>query len=293
MEGARLSLSGSAALEGVWKLIARPFFNPKSGRFAGYRGFAQRSIPDKQPVVGKLELLGHEMQPDSVRQLVHELRTPLNAIRGFAEMIEGEFLGQVARVHREQATQIVVESDRLLHVFEDLDIASQLAGGRYVAGPDQSSDLIRLVKDAAVAQTRLTTSRGAALQVVLPDMEVKVEQDQATIRRLLDRMLTVVIACASTNEKIRLSVVPTRDYVKIVATKPSRLRNASLRTLFDSVSVGGEPSLPDLPLGVGFVFRLIDQLSRQCGAALEISGSEIVLNLARESISARESREPR
>lgn len=208
-------------------------------------------------------------------------------------MIEGEFLGPVTRAHRAQATQIVVESDRLLHVFEDLDIASQLAGGRYATGPDQASDLIRLVKDAAVAQTRLTTSRGAALQVVLPDMSITLDQDQVTIRRLLDRLLTVVIACASTDEKIRLSVVPTRDCFKIVATKPMRLQGVSLRTLFDSVSVGDEPNLPDLPLGVGFVFRLIDQLARQSGATLLINDSEIVLNVARESISARESREPR
>ena len=45
--------------------------------------------------------------PDSLRELVHEIKTPLNAIIGFAEIIDGQYLGPADRRYRERAGEIV------------------------------------------------------------------------------------------------------------------------------------------------------------------------------------------
>jgi signal transduction histidine kinase len=50
-----------------------------------------------QPSAAAQGLFGSDLQADALRQLIHELRTPLNAIVGFAEMIDGQFLGPAGR----------------------------------------------------------------------------------------------------------------------------------------------------------------------------------------------------
>ena len=44
---------------------------------------------------------------DALREMVHEIKTPLNAIIGFAEIIDGQYLGPAHRRYRERAASIV------------------------------------------------------------------------------------------------------------------------------------------------------------------------------------------
>ena len=64
--------------------------------------------------------------PDSLRELVHEIKTPLNAIIGFAEIIEGQFLGPADRRYRERAAEIVAQARLLLGAIDDLDFAAKI-----------------------------------------------------------------------------------------------------------------------------------------------------------------------
>ena len=58
--------------------------------FRGYRGIALREHAGGAVAEDATEVLA---DPDSLRELVHEIKTPLNAIIGFAEIIEGQYLG--------------------------------------------------------------------------------------------------------------------------------------------------------------------------------------------------------
>jgi signal transduction histidine kinase len=62
--------------------------------------------------------------PDSLRELVHEIKTPLNAIMGFAEIIEGQYLGPADRGYRERAAEIWRQARLLLTAIDDLDFAA-------------------------------------------------------------------------------------------------------------------------------------------------------------------------
>ena len=64
--------------------------------------------------------------PDSLRELVHEIKTPLNAIIGFAEIIEGQYLGPADRGYRERAAEIVRQARLLLAAIDDLDFAAKV-----------------------------------------------------------------------------------------------------------------------------------------------------------------------
>src|SRR3546814_5026107 len=95
-----------------------PFFDPRGGRFCGFRGTARRVQEDAavaaeelaSPTPAAPTILAERRQeqkeppsPDAIRQMTHELRTPLNAIVGFAEMIDRQMLGPAAQGYRDRA----------------------------------------------------------------------------------------------------------------------------------------------------------------------------------------------
>ncbi|HEV2866826.1 MAG TPA: sensor histidine kinase, partial [Allosphingosinicella sp.] len=102
---ARFSVPGEGPAAGDWRISGVPFFDPQRGSFLGYRGMARRPRIDEiarteTEDMGASGVFGTHFPADSLRQLIHELRTPLNAIIGFAEMIEGQYLGPAAAPYR-------------------------------------------------------------------------------------------------------------------------------------------------------------------------------------------------
>ena len=139
---AMLSISGEGPASGEWKLSGVPAFEPADGRFAGYRGVGIRSAEtvEDAPHVEDEEPLDE----DALRELIHELRTPLHAIIGFAEIIDGQYLGPADHSYRERAAEIVAQARLLLSAIEDLDIAAQLRSSS--AAVEGSTDLNALLK---------------------------------------------------------------------------------------------------------------------------------------------------
>jgi signal transduction histidine kinase len=103
-----LTVSGEGPAAGDWKLSGVPAFEPADGRFAGYRGVAIRSTEtDEEEVVPQEE---EPLDEDALRELIHELRTPLTAIIGFAEIIDGQYLGPAEQSYRDRAAEIVSQA---------------------------------------------------------------------------------------------------------------------------------------------------------------------------------------
>ena len=90
---------------------------------AGWRGAA--TAPRRPPRQKR------EPDLDALREMVHEIKTPLNAIIGFAEIIDGQYLGPAHRRYRERAASIVGQARQLLEAVEDLDFAAKLRAGRH------------------------------------------------------------------------------------------------------------------------------------------------------------------
>ena len=149
---AMLSLPGDGLVSGEWKISGVPAFEPTDGRFAGYRGIALRDLPppSAQPSVASEVLT----DPDSLRELVHEIKTPLNAIIGFAEIIDGQYLGPADRRYRERAGEIVAQARLLLGAIDDLDFAAKIhsmteQGGRRADLGEQLESLATSLRELA------------------------------------------------------------------------------------------------------------------------------------------------
>ena len=63
---------------------------------------------------------------DSLREMVHEIKTPLNAIIGFAEIIDGQYLGPAAPPLSRARGGNRRQARSLLEAAEDLDFAAKL-----------------------------------------------------------------------------------------------------------------------------------------------------------------------
>ena len=286
---ARLAIAGTGPAAGDWALAAQPFFDPSTGRFEGYCGVSRRQSTSDADGPNSL---WSGLHPDSTRQLVHELRTPLNAIRGFAEMIEGQFLGPVEPPYRHRAGSIMLDAERLLRLFEDLDMSARLVGEEGVQTLSSQADVTRILRAVATHHARIISARRVKMQIVLPDPPAIAILDETTAVRLIDRLILAILCSAEDGETVQFALSESDSGVRIEASLPIGLQNISAHTLMDPTRDTGLAAFSEeLPLGLAFILRLLRQMARRVGWRFELGTDSFVLILPRRADTAGESKE--
>src|SRR5439155_2390895 len=188
---ALLRVGGAGPVTGDWKISGVPAFEPSEGRFAGYRGVALRDVPAAPVATTPPRAVPDVLSdPDSLRELVHEIKTPLNAIMGFAEIIEGQYLGPADRGYRERAAEIGRQARLLLTAIDDLDFAAKVHSAKGSA--PERVDLAALVDRAARELRDRAGKRGVELGVVPARGEVPAAIEPELADRLLFRLFGAV-----------------------------------------------------------------------------------------------------
>jgi len=269
---AALVIPGDGLVSGEWKISGVPAFDPADGRFAGYRGIAMREVSVAAPAQGPSFAEDVLADPDSLRELVHEIKTPLNAIIGFAEIIDGQFLGPADRRYRERAADIVVQAKLLLGAIDDLDFAAQLNSAS--SSGQGRSDLGEQIHSLALSLRDLAGERGVELDIVRPATHLPCRVEPELLDRLLYRLSATIIERARSGERLRLTVDQSRGACRFSISRPEGLRAATDHQLFDARS-GGEGS----ELRVGFTLRLVRGLARIAGGDLIASPAALTLSL--------------
>jgi signal transduction histidine kinase len=270
---ANFRLPGEGLVSGDWKISGVPAFEPADGRFAGYRGIALRDVPAPPPEAEASEVFA---DPDSLRELVHEIKTPLTAIIGFAEIIDGQYLGPADRRYRERAAEIVGQARLLLGAIDDLDFAAKIhsaasADARRAEMGDQLDALAPTLRE-------LASARGVDLEIARhPRMPLcAVEPELAD--RLLYRLSSAVIEQAGAGERLRLALEDAKGACRFSISRPAALRGISDAQLFDTRGGEAVEGAGDT-LGVGFSLRLVRGLARIAGGDLHTSPAGIALVL--------------
>lgn len=274
---ARLSVAGAGPASGDWLISARPVFNPRDGRFAGYHGSARRPRPDD--VAGPVaQFAGTTVPVDSLRQLIHELRTPLNAILGFAEMIDRQLLGPAALAYRQQAQVIVHDGERLLAMVDDLDQAARAR--REIVSPDEASDVAMMLRQIAEGLQKTLAARDVVLRVAADEPLVVLGVSATVLERMIARLVAAVVALAASGEIVDVSLTETSAAHPMLSVgRPAKLAGVSIAVLRDP-AYAPEMPYPDAPLlGLGFTLRLMDGLARDIGGRFSIGPNAFVLTL--------------
>ena len=268
-----LSISGEGAAAGEWKLSGVPAFESSDGRFAGYRGVAVRG--DASGLAQPEPARAPGFDNDSIRELVHELKTPLNAIIGFAEIIDGQYLGPADFSYRERAAEIVGQARLLLSAIEDLDLAAQLRSAPEQAGG--STDLRELVARESPMLVEQAGRRGAVLLFELPATALHCGVEQGLTGRIVRRFCGSIIDSAGAGERLGLALSGEADRCLLSLDKPKAVQDVA-------GSGSGQFAAAEQPmqlLSTGVSLRLVRALARVAGGDLIDTAESLVLALPR------------
>jgi len=257
-----LAVAGEGLVSGEWRISGVPAFDPADGRFRGYRGVALRHQEEGPATEQRSDLLP---DPDSLRELVHEIKTPLNAIIGFAEIIEGQYLGPADRSYRERAQGIVRESRLLLTAIDDLDFAAKVHSS--TAGEQRRVNLGELVERITPALRELAGSRGVDLEGSRANIETTAATEPELADRLIFRMCSAVIEQAHAGERLRLGVDAIAERWRVSITRPARLASLTEEQLLTA----------EADFEQAFSLRLVRGLARIAGADMSAPTGTISL----------------
>ena len=266
-----LRVAGSGALAGQWKISGIPAFEPTDGRFAGYRGVALRETPAATAGEASSDIFA---DPDSLRELVHEIKTPLTAIIGFAEIIEGQYLGPADHRYRLRAGEIVAQARLLLKAIDDLDFAAKIHSSADAA--DRRADLAPLLAQAAASLRDRAAEKEVQIELAGPGGNVIAAIEPELAERLLVRLVDAVVERTERGERLRLAVEPTVTHWRVSITRPAGLRNISETELFEAGTTFSDEREAQA-LSIGFALRLVRGLARIAGADLALPAAEFVL----------------
>ncbi len=262
-----LTIGGDGLAAGNWKISGIPAFEPADGRFAGYRGVALREVPADAPV----ESPDTGPDPDSLRELVHEIKTPLTAIIGFAQIIDGQFLGPADRRYRQRASDIVGQAQLLLGAIDDLDFAAKVHSGR--DGDGARVDLADLLERTAESLRGLASERQVQLEVPRLQRIAPAAVEPELADRLMYRLCMSIIEAAKPGERLRLSVDESGGKCRFSIGRPAILRGVAERELFDAAA----PARDEDVASAAFSLRLIRGLARIAGGELTASAAGFAL----------------
>lgn len=272
---ARLEIGGSSAAAGSWRVSAMPFFDPASGRYAGYRGSGRR--PRRDEMANAVEAAPEASSSDSLRQLVHELRTPANAVAGFAELIESELLGPVAPVYRDRASAIRAMAADLLASVEDLDTAARIEGHVLELRPT-IVPLAPLIQRVLAELRPLAELRRAEIRFDPSSATLSALADDRACERLLTRLFSVLLSNCVVGERLSASLLADQGMAALRIDRPLALTVEADAALLSEA--GDEEQRDGAPLlGTGFSLRLIDKLGAEMGGGLTIGLHRVVLAL--------------
>lgn len=191
---------------------------------------------------------------DLAALLSHELRTPLNAIIGFAEMLNGEMLGNLGNQRYREYARHILESGTHLH-----DVISDML----IVMSDHGSGLppdVEPIDPAAAVAASLNLVRheakaaGVRLEARNADMPVRLLADHNAIAKILTVLVQDAISSAHRGDRISVSVdLAARRRGLVYSIERSALLRAQKtgRQLSDGAGFADsapfqQPEMPDL-----------------------------------------------
>lgn len=150
-----------------------------------------------------------QRQTDFLAQLSHEMKTPISAIHMSLNLLEDERLEPISDDQKELTSTIRKNSDRLLHMVNEV---LQLSQNEYtdVKLKLDTIDLASLIKETVAFQKTQLNAKSIEVQFVFQADNLKVEGDASKLRLVLDNLLSNAIRYAPVDSQIQfqLNAIP-------------------------------------------------------------------------------------
>ena len=263
---AALALPDGGSGGGRWLISGVPAFARDDGRFAGYRGIARRAEALSPAAMAAPRA---PVDPATLRELVHEIKTPLNAIIGFAEIIDGQYLGPAQSGYRQRAAEIVVQAQLLLAAIHDLDLAARLRGGGDPA--EEQGDVSAVLGAVAQRLQKRASEAGVTVAVDVPSGLGTLTFDSTLADRLAERFAGAVLAAAAAGETLLLSARREEKQVALRLTRPRALEGKG------TDGQGANTLFADDQAGLSL--RLAAGLAQLAGCRIEVEPRDLLLRI--------------
>lgn len=206
-----------------------PYYDPASGRYAGYRGTAVRApasvalgseesetnrrllnlletaLSRKDELeIGQLEAAA-KSDWSKLGALAHELRTPLNAILGFAEIIRDQRFGENLDRYRQYAGLIHDSGHHLLDVVQDLLELTDRERRKVEHAAGQLIDPLKVASFVLIVMEEEAARLGISLVNRLPESLPSVRAERRMLRQILLNLVTNAIKYTVSGGEVRVS----------------------------------------------------------------------------------------
>ncbi|MBO6559413.1 MAG: PAS-domain containing protein [Nisaea sp.] len=215
----------------------------------------QRALQDRNEALETADRLKSEF----IANVSYELRTPLNAIIGFAEMLDGGYVGTVSERQSEYLKAILESSGRLSSLIGNIiDLASIEAG--YLTLDPKELDVREVVSAAVSLVDERARSQNVTVGVEFEDGVDTIEADDRRLRQILFNLVSSALQFTEAETQITLRVCADADHVDFVILEGGKGVPEEMRTMlfevFSGVERGGRAQGPDLALPL--VRRLVE-----------------------------------
>lgn len=144
------------------------------------------------------------LRRDIVQTVSHELRTPLTAIRATVDLFESGDAGAIPETQRRLVELLSRNTDRLLHIVNDLLALSALEGG-HVTLAREAVDLSILAAHVA-DDLRPTAARAGVTLQVMSSEPVVAWADEPRLRQVMENLLQNAIKFSNPGGAVTLDV---------------------------------------------------------------------------------------
>ncbi|MFZ5747361.1 MAG: PAS-domain containing protein [Pseudomonadota bacterium] len=226
------------------------------------RARVERALRDRNDALEAAD----RVKTSFVANMSYELRTPLTSIKGFAEMLQGGFAGDLSDSGQEYVGSILTSADRLGALIDNVLDLTQNEG----APLEQVAVDLRPVADAAVDAIRpVAIARGIELVVEMQDSLGGVTGDARRLRQVVEHLLRHAVSGVPDKGRVLLYGDGNRKVARIIVSDDGPgMAPEAVKCAFDRFAQTGVARSGERELGLGL--PLAKQFVEAHGGRIEL-----------------------
>ena len=212
-----------------------------------------------------------ELKADFVATVSHELRTPIAAVHGAAKTLEREDIVFTDELRRHLLAVISDQSDRLVHLVNDILVTSQVESGRLVLARDHIdvTDVARGVIEAA----RTHAPEDVSVELVAPE-SLPAVADRDKLRQVLANLVANAVKYSFRSGRVEVRLEQSRAHLRIaVRDQGVGIPRREQQRVFEKF-YRLDPHMTGGVSGTGLGLYICRELVRRMGGSIWVDSSE-------------------